>query len=267
MVKTNNIKIAKKSAGIQITELKKINKVFNKSFSKAVDALASCKGKVICAGVGKSGLIARKVSATLSSIGVSSFFCDPGTARHGDMGQIQKKDILLIFSYSGNSEELSEMLNFANRFGVKVVGIASSKDSVLLKASDIKLLLPKVKEADITAIVPTSSTTITLVLGDSLCAAIQNKKKFSKEIFKRYHKGGSLGRTLLLVKDIMVTGKKIPIIDRNKTIKEAAKVISAKKLGLVLVTKNGKVFSICTDGDARRGLGRYSKNDKVEKIE
>ena len=91
-------------------------------------------------------------------------------------------------------------------------------------------------------------------------------KKFSKEIFKRYHKGGSLGRTLLLVKDIMVTGKKIPIIDRNKTIKEAAKVISAKKLGLVLVTKNGKVFSICTDGDARRGLGRYSKNDKVEKI-
>ncbi len=266
MVKTNNIKIAKKSAGIQITELKKINKVFNKSFSKAVDALASCKGKVICAGVGKSGLIARKVSATLSSIGVSSFFCDPGTARHGDMGQIQKKDILLIFSYSGNSEELSEMLNFANRFGVKVVGIASSKDSVLLKASDIKLLLPKVKEADITAIVPTSSTTITLVLGDSLCAAIQNKKKFSKEIFKRYHKGGSLGRTLLLVKDIMVTGKKIPIIDRNKTIKEAAKVISAKKLGLVLVTKNGKVFSICTDGDARRGLGRYSKNDKVEKI-
>ena len=180
MVKTNNIKIAKKSAGIQITELKKINKVFNKSFSKAVDALASCKGKVICAGVGKSGLIARKVSATLSSIGVSSFFCDPGTARHGDMGQIQKKDILLIFSYSGNSEELSEMLNFANRFGVKVVGIASSKDSVLLKASDIKLLLPKVKEADITAIVPTSSTTITLVLGDSLCAAIQNKKKFSK---------------------------------------------------------------------------------------
>ena len=266
MAKTNYIKIAKKSAGIQISELKKINKVFNKSFVKAVDLLANCKGKVICAGVGKSGLIARKVSATLSSIGVSSFFCDPGTARHGDMGQIQKKDVLLIFSYSGNSEELGDMLNFANRFGIKVIGVASLKDSILLKASDIKLLLPKVKEADITSIVPTSSTTITLVLGDALCAAIQHKKKFSKEVFKRYHKGGSLGRTLLLVKDIMVTGKKIPIIDRNKTIEQAVKVISSKKLGLVLVTSKGKVFSICTDGDARRGLGRYSKKDKIVKI-
>ena len=243
MAKTNYIKIAKKSAAIQISELKKINKVFNKSFIKAADALVNCKGKVICAGVGKSGLIARKVSATLSSIGVSSFFCDPGTARHGDMGQIQKKDVLLILSYSGNSEELSDMLNFANRFGIRVIGVASSKNSILLNASDIKLLLPKVKEADITSVVPTSSTTITLVLGDALCAAIQHKKKFSKEIFKRYHKGGSLGRTLLLVKDIMVTGKKIPIIDRNKTIEQATKVISSKKLGLVLVTKKNKVFN------------------------
>ena len=147
-----------------------------------------------------------------------------------------------------------------------MIGVASSKNSVLLKASDIKLLLPKVKEADITSIVPTSSTTITLVLGDSLCAAIQHKKRFSKEIFKRYHKGGSLGKTLLLVKDIMVSGKKIPIIDKNKTIEQAAKVISSKKLGLVLVTKKGKVSSIATDGDCRRGLARYSKNDKIEKI-
>ena len=266
MVKTNYIKIAKKSAGIQIAELKKINKVFNKSFVKAVDVIANCKGKLICAGVGKSGLIARKVSATLSSIGVSSFFCDPGTARHGDMGQIQKKDVLLIFSYSGNSEELSDMLNFANRFGIRIIGVASSKDSILLKASDIKLLLPKVKEADMTSIVPTTSTTITLVLGDAICAAIQHKKKFSKEIFKRFHKGGNLGRTLLLVKDIMVSGKKIPIIDRSKTIEQAVKVIASKKLGLVLITNKGKVFSICTDGDARRGLSKYSKKERIEKI-
>jgi len=266
MAKINYIKVAKKSAGIQISELKKINKVFNKTFVKAVDAIANCKGKVICAGVGKSALISRKISATLSSIGVSSFFCDPGSARHGDMGQIQKKDTLLIFSWSGNSEELIDMLNYANRFGIKVIGVASSKDSILLKASDIKLLLPKVKEADTTGIVPTSSTTITLVLGDALCTAVQHKKKISKEIFKRYHKGGSLGKILLLVKDVMVTGKKIPIIDKNKTIKQAAKIISAKKLGLVLVTKKGKVSSIVTDGDCRRGLQRYSKNDKIEKI-
>ena len=266
MAKTNYIKIAKKAAAIQISELRKVNRIFDKNFIRAIEVMASCKGKIIAAGIGKSGLIARKVSATLSSIGVSSFFCDPGTARHGDMGQIEKKDILLIFSYSGNSEELTDMLNFTNRFGIKVVGVASSKDSILLKASNIKLLLPKVKEADVTGIVPTSSTTITLVLGDALCAAIQHKKRFSKQVFKRYHVGGSLGKTLLLVKDIMVTGKKIPIIDKNKTIKQAAKVISAKKLGLVLVTKKGKVSSIITDGDCRRGLARYSKNDKVEKI-
>ena len=139
------------------------------------------------------------------------------------------------------------------------------KDSILLKASDIKLLLPKVKEADISSIVPTSSTTMTLVLGDSLCAAIQYKKKFSKEIFKRYHKGGSLGKNLLLVKDIMTSGKKIPTIDKNKTI-DAVKIISAKKLGLVLVMKKNKVISIATDGDCRRGLTKFSKNDKIEKI-
>ena len=265
-MKKNYLKLASKSAQLQINELKKIKKVFNKSFIKAVDLILNCKGKVILAGIGKSGIIARKISATFSSVGIPSFFCDPAQALHGDMGQLEKKDILIIFSYSGNTSELTDMLRYANRNRIKIVGIASSPNSILLKASDIKLLIPKVREADITSIVPTSSTTITLVLGDTLCAAIQHKKKFSKEIFKRFHKGGSLGRTLLLVKDVMVTGNKIPIIDRNKSIEQAMRVISTKKLGLVLVTKKGKVFSICTDGDARRSLGRFSKKDRVEKI-
>ena len=267
MAKTNYIKIAKKSARVQISELKKINKVFNKSFVKAVDALANCKGKIICAGVGKSGLIARKVSATLSSIGASSFFCDPGTARHGDMGQIEKKDILLIFSYSGNSEELIDMLNFTNRFGIKVVGVASSKDSILLKASNIKLLLPKVKESDVTGIVPTSSTTITLVLGDTLCAAIQHKKRFSKQVFKSYHVGGSLGKTLLLVKDIMVTGKKLPVINFKKNLGEALKVMNQKKLGILVLLKNKYIAGLVTDGDLRREIKFLSRKTNLQKPE
>ena len=143
MVKENYIKIAKKSAGIQITELKKINKVFNKSFVKAVDILANCKGKVICAGVGKSGLIARKISATLSSIGISSFFLNPSEANHGDLGQIDKRDVLLVFSYSGNTSEISNMLRYANRFNIKILGISSKKDSILIKASDVPLIIPK----------------------------------------------------------------------------------------------------------------------------
>ena len=160
MAKENYIKIAKKSAGIQIAELRKINKVFNKSFVKAVDALANCKGKVICAGVGKSGLIARKISATLSSVGVSSFFLNPSEANHGDLGQIDKRDLLLVFSYSGNTLEISNMLRYANRFNIKIIGIASKKDSILVKASDIPLLIPKVQESDPTGMVPTTSTSI-----------------------------------------------------------------------------------------------------------
>ena len=133
MNKLNYLKLAKKSARIQINELKKINKIFNNNFIKAVDLILNCKGKVIFAGVGKSGLIARKISATFSSVGIPSFFCHPSEALHGDMGQIEKKDILIIFSYSGNTSELTNMLKYANRFKIKIIGIASKLDSILLK--------------------------------------------------------------------------------------------------------------------------------------
>ena len=266
MAKDNYIKIAKKSAGIQIAELKKINKVLNKSFVKAVDTLANCKGKVVCAGVGKSGLIARKISATLSSIGVSSFFLNPSEANHGDLGQIDKRDVLLVFSYSGNTSEISNILRYANRFNIKVLGIASKKDSILIKASDVPLIIPKVRESDPTGMVPTSSTSITLLLGDCLAVALMNKIRFSKERFKIFHPGGNIGQNLLLVKDIMVTGKKLPIITINKTIYDAIKVIDKKKLGLVVVKEKNKIAGILTDGDARRGIKYYKKNDRLKKF-
>ena len=145
MTKKKYISIAQKAANLQISEMRKIKKVFNTSFKYAVDLILSCKGKVIFAGVGKSGLIARKISATFSSVGIPSFFCDPAQALHGDMGQIEKKDILIIFSYSGNTSELSNMLRYANRYRIKIIGVASKPDSLLLKASDIKLLLPQSK--------------------------------------------------------------------------------------------------------------------------
>ena len=143
MDKKNYINLANRAANIQINELKKIKKVFNNSFIKAVDLIMNCKGKVIFAGVGKSGLIARKISATFSSVGIPSFFCHPSEALHGDMGQIEKNDLLIIFSYSGNTVELTNMVKHANRFKIKIIGIASKIDSILLKASDVKLVLPK----------------------------------------------------------------------------------------------------------------------------
>ena len=266
MARVNYISVAKKAAAIQISELKKINKIFNKSFVHAVDLMANCKGKVICAGIGKSGLIARKVSATLSSVGISSFFLNPSEANHGDLGQIDKRDLLLVFSYSGNTSEISNMLRYANRFNIKIIGVASKKDSLLLKACDVRLLLPQVKESDPTGMVPTTSTSITLLLGDCLAVALMNKMSFSKERFKIFHPGGNIGQTLLLVKDIMVTGKKLPKVNINKSIYDATKIIDQKKLGLVVVMEKNNVKGILTDGDARRGIKHYSKNEHLKKF-
>ena len=259
----NYINLARKSADIQINELKKIKKIFNSSFVKAVDLILNCKGKVIFAGVGKSGLIARKVSATFSSVGISSFFCDPAQALHGDMGQIEKKDLLIIFSYSGNTSELTKMLKYANRYRIKIIGVASKQESILLKASDIKLLLPKVREADLLGMVPTSSTSISLLLGDCLATTVMYQKKFSKDKFKVFHPGGNIGKSLLLAKDIMVKEKKMPVIKHNKTFKEAIKVMNQKKLGILVLIKDKYIFGVVTDGDLRRELNNYrNKNLK-----
>ena len=266
MNKQYYISEAKRAANIQINELKKIKKIFNKSFIKAVDLILNCKGKIIFAGIGKSGLIARKISATFSSVGIPSFFCDPAQALHGDMGQIEKKDILIIFSYSGNTSELTNMIKYANRYSIKIIGIASKPDSILLKASDIKLILPKVKESDVTGMVPTSSTSITLLLGDCLATTIMRQKKFSKEKFKIYHPGGNIGNTLLLAKDIMLVGKKIPIINYKKKFKEALREMNKKKLGTVVITSKQYIKGLLTDGDLRRGMKSFSNNQNLLEI-
>ena len=263
MNKKKYILSAKKSAETQINELKKIKKIFNNSFIKAVDLILNCKGKVIFAGIGKSGLIARKISATFSSVGIPSFFCDPAQALHGDMGQIEKKDILIIFSYSGNTTELTNMLKYANRLRIKIIGVASKVDSILLKASDVKLILPKVKEADLTGMVPTTSTTITLLLGDCLATTIMQQKSFSKEKFKIFHPGGNIGSSLLLAKDIMLVGKKMPVINYKRSIKEALKIMNQKKLGVVVITKSKFIKGLMTDGDLRREINNFSKNKNL----
>tara|TARA_B100000674_G_C37851076_1_gene920009 strand:+ start:86 stop:1060 length:975 start_codon:yes stop_codon:yes gene_type:complete len=265
-MKKNYLSIAKKSANIQITELKKIKKIFNKSFIDAVDTILNCKGKIILAGIGKSGIIARKISATFSSVGIPSFFCDPAQALHGDMGQIEKKDILLIFSYSGNTSELNNMLRYANRYRIKIIGVASKPESILLKASDIKIILPKVKEADITGMVPTSSTSITMLLGDCLATAVMHQKKFSKEKFKIFHPGGNIGNDLLLAKDIMVVGNKMPYIDYNKRLKDALKIMNQKNLGIIVILKKKFIRGLLTDGDLRREIKNYSNSDKLDKF-
>ena len=261
MSKKNYIVTAKKSADIQINELRKIKKIFNNSFIKAVDLILNCRGKCITAGIGKSGIIAKKISATFSSVGIPSFFCDPAQALHGDMGQIEKKDILIIFSYSGNTSELTNMLKYANRYRIKIIGVASKPDSTLLKASDIKLILPKVRESDSTGLVPTSSTSITLLLGDCLATTVMSQKKFSKEKFKVFHPGGNIGKSLLLAKDIMVTGRKMPIVNFKSNLKNALKEMNKKKLGMLVIIRKKNIQGIVTDGNLRREIKNYSNKD------
>ena len=263
MAKTNYIKIAKKAAAIQNSELKKINKTFDKNFIKALDLIGNCKSKIIAVGVGKSGIIARKVSATLSSVGFPSFYLNPSEANHGDLGQIDKKDILLVFSYSGNTVELTNMLKYANRFNIKIIGVSSKKDSILLKASDIAIVIPTVKESDPTGMVPTTSTSITLLFGDCLCTALMYKFKFSKERFKMFHPGGAIGQKLTLVKDIMIKGNRLPLINYKNNAVKAIQTISNKNLGLGIIVKKNLVVGIVTDGDIRRGSKKFTKKNQI----
>ena len=260
MNKNKYISVAKKAADIQLSELKKIKKVFNTSFVNAVELIMNCKGKVIFSGVGKNSFICKKSAATFSSVGIPSFFVDPTGVSHGDAGQIEKKDLLVIISNSGNTSELTNVLKFANRSRIKIIGIASNQNSMLLKASDIKICYPKLRESDINNIVPTTSTSFVMMLCDCIATTIMSIRKFTKEKFFIYHKGGNLGASLRLAKDIMITGKKMPMINYKKNFKQAVKVMNEKKLGIVVITKNRFIRGLITDGDLRRNIN--SSNTK-----
>ena len=209
MEKKNYKKIAKSVIDLEIKALKKLKNSINNSFNEAVESLANCQSKVILCGVGKSGLIAAKISATLSSVGTPSFSLSANDCSHGDLGSISKKDILILISYSGKTSELKNIIQYANRNKITLIGIMSKRDSILYKASDIKLVIPEVKESG--GIVPTSSTTAQLALGDALAIAAMQYKKFGKFDFKKIHPAGNLGAQLKTVEDIMLIGNKIPL--------------------------------------------------------
>ena len=254
--------IAKNVIELEIKGLKKLKKFINPSFSKAVETISNCQSKVIFGGVGKSGLIASKIASTFSSIGTPAFSISASDCSHGDLGSITKKDILVLISNSGNSEELKNIIQYANRNKIKLIGIVSKKNSLLYKASDIRLLIPEVQEAGF-GIVPTTSTSVQLALGDSLAISLMHYKKFSKLDFKKFHPSGSLGNKLKTVEDLMLTKQKIPFINENKTIENGVKIINQKKLG-VLIARNKlfKTTGIFTDGDIKRTI---QKNIDIKK--
>jgi arabinose-5-phosphate isomerase len=243
MIKKKFLKTARNVIDLEIKALQKLKKSLNK--------ISNCSSKVVLCGVGKSGLVASKIAATLSSVGTPSFYLSASDSSHGDLGSITKRDVLILISYSGRSNELKNIIQYANRNKILLIGIVSKKDSILYKASDIKLLIPQFNEAG--GIVPTSSTTAQLALGDALAISAMNYKKFDKLDFKKIHPAGSLGAQLKTVEDIMVTNKKIPFVDQNLRINDALKILSSKKLGILIIQdKNKKTKGIVTDGQVRR---------------
>jgi len=271
MKKNNFQKIAKEVIDIEIKSLIKLKSSINNSFNKAVNSILSCKyGKVVVSGVGKSGMIGKKISSTLASVGIPSFFVDASSCSHGDLGQISSNDVLILISFSGETNELKNIIQYANRNKkITLIGIMSKKNSVLYRSSNIKLLIPNVIEAGPGNIVPTSSTICQLSIGDALAIATMKYRNFGKLDFKKYHPSGSLGSKLKTVEDLMIKGNKIPFIREDILMNKALKIMNKFNQG-VLVIKNKKNFTlgVITDGDLKRITEKNSNitNLLVKKI-
>ena len=249
------LNIAKEVVKLETDALKKLQSSIGKSFEQIIKTILNCKsGKIIISGVGKSGIIAKKWSATLSSTGTSSFFLDASNASHGDMGQITSNDIVILISLSGESDELKNIIQYTSRNkNVKLIGITSKKDSILFQNSDIKFLLPIVKEAGPGNFVPTSSTAIQMALGDAIAITCMKYRRFGKLDFKKFHPSGSLSIKLKTVEDLMLTGRKIPFIKENMNMKSALNSITKKGLGALVIINDRKITTgILTDGDLKR---------------
>jgi len=255
--------IGKSVIDLQIKALKKLKYSLDNTFNKVVNAISKCKSKVIICGVGKSGIIASKISATLSSVGTPSFPISASDCSHGDLGRITKSDILILISNSGNTSELSNIISYSKKNKITLIGIVSNKNSILYKSSKISLLIPDVMESG-HGIVPTSSTTTQLAIGDALAISLMKKKKFGKLDFKKFHPSGSLSSKLKTAADLMLVKNKIPFVNENKVMKDALKILNLKKLGFVVVINDkGLTSGIFTDGDLKRLL---QKKRFIEKL-
>lgn len=248
------LSVAKKVLEIEIKGIEAVIEWLGDDFVKAVNILSSCKGRIILCGMGKSGHIGNKISATFSSTGSPSFFVHPSEASHGDLGMITDDDVLVLLSNSGETKELTDVINYANRFSIPLISIVRRKKSSLVSASDVALILPEVSEACIVN-APTTSTTMMLALGDALAVALMEEKNFTNDDYRIYHPGGKLGAALLRIKDLMHVDKEIPFVTKDQLMSEVLIVMSEKGFGCAAVIDDRKhILGIITDGDLRRHM-------------
>lgn len=249
------LKIGRRVITREAAALELLADSLNENFAQAVNVLLGATGRVIVCGMGKSGHVARKIAATLASTGTPAYFVHPAEASHGDLGMMAQGDVALILSNSGETPELADVIAYTRRFSIPMIGVASRAGSTLLKQSDVALLLPKAEEACDTGVVPTTSTTMTLALGDALAIALMEHRKFTPENFREFHPGGKLGARLSKVSDLMHSGAELPVIAMDTPMSEGLITISQKGFGVVGVTNDeGHLAGIITDGDLRRHM-------------
>ena len=258
-------KVGQEVIKLESLALTKLSKSLGNDFIKAVELISNLNGKIIISGVGKSGNIAAKIAASFTSTGIPAIYLNPVDASHGDMGIVEKSDILIILSNSGESNELADLINFSKKKKIKIISITSIKKSLLSKNSDISLILPSHKEADKLQTIPTTSTTMSLALGDALCCSVLSLRKFDKKSYIELHPGGKIGKKLKTLNEIMDTD--IPIINTQSSIVDAVLIMTEKKYGCVVVLDNNKkIKGIITDGDLRRSISNINMNKKATNI-
>ena len=265
MNKSKIKKVGQEVIKLESLALTKLSKSLGNDFIKAVELISNLNGKIIISGVGKSGNIAAKIAASFTSTGIPAIYLNPVDASHGDMGIVEKSDILIILSNSGESNELADLINFSKKKKIKIISITSIKKSLLSKNSDINLILPSHKEADKLQTIPTTSTTMSLALGDALCCSVLSLRKFDKKSFFELHPGGKIGKKLKTLNEIMDTD--IPVINTQSSIVDAVLIMTEKKYGCVVVLDNNKkIKGIITDGDLRRSISNINMNKKATNI-
>jgi arabinose-5-phosphate isomerase len=251
-------KYAKEVFQIEAKALADLSKQLDDNFNKAVDTVLKSKGRLVICGVGKSGLVGAKISATLASTGTPSMFMHPVEAFHGDLGMLKKEDVLVAISYSGETEELLKLIPYIKAASIKVIGMSGNPKSTLAQHSDFHLNVKVYKEACPLELAPTSSTTATLAMGDALAVALMKARNFQPEDFAKFHPGGSLGRKLLTTVESCMFKDKLPVVKPTDSIQQLINTMSSGRLGLAVVATQGKVQGIITDGDLRRAMDKHT---------
>ena len=252
---SNFLDTARRVIRIETDALSQLEASLDESFARAVELMLNATGRVIVSGMGKSGHIGRKIAATLASTGTPAHFVHPAEASHGDLGMLSQGDVVLVLSNSGETPELADVIAYTRRFSIPMIGVASRADSTLLRQSDVALVLPRAEEACGTGVVPTSSTTMTLALGDALAVALMEHRAFTPEHFREFHPGGKLGAQLSRVQDLMHRDAALPLVRESTHMSDALIEISQKGFGVVGVTDDdGMLTGIITDGDLRRHM-------------